>query len=261
MHEIEVSTTVYRTIDGIDLPMHVFRPSASSVRAAAVFFHGGGLTTGSPGYFQPECEYLASRGMVAASAAYRLLPNQARSVSDCVVDAQAAIAWVRENAGREVTRVAAIGFSAGGLLAGATAFDAPLEEFGAPCRPDAVVFLNAVVDATWPTKAANCNLPPPPLLVLHGRRDTLASFSRARRFANAMAAAGHSCEVVEFDGAHTFHRPYAKNGSGGVIGVLKSMDRFFTGLGYLAHDDAADERIEAIGEAMLADVLARRRSS
>ncbi len=259
MAEVEVRTSVYRTADAIDLPIHIFEPAAPSPEAAVVFFHGGGLTSGSPDYFHPECEYFASRGMVAASAAYRLLPSQSRHVSDCVADAQAAIAWIRASAGHEVKSVAAVGFSAGGLLAGATAFDPPLEQFGAWCQPDAVVLINAVIDTTWPAKAANADAAPPPLLVLHARRDTMAPISRTRRLAEALIAAGHSCELVEFDGAHTFHRPYAKNGSAGVIGVLKSMDRFLTDLGCLSHDDSAEARIEAIGEAMLADVLARRR--
>lgn len=223
-----------------------------------MFFHGGGLTSGSPDYFRPECEYLASRGFVAATAAYRLLPHQARDVTDCIADAQGAIAWLRATEEVEIRDVVACGNSAGGLLAGAAAFEAPLEEFGASSRPDAVVLLNAVIDTTWPAQGANGDIACPPILVLPGSRDTMAPIGRARHFVQEMVAAGHSCELVEFDGAHTFFRPYAKNGSADFIGVVKRLDRFLTDLGYLCHDELAEARIEAIGEAMLAEVLARR---
>jgi acetyl esterase len=259
MGELDLRTTVYRTVDGTDLAMHIFEPSAPGVRAAAVFFHGGGLTSGSPDSFHPECEYLASRGILAASAAYRLLPNQARHAADCIADAQAAIAWIRGTARRDISAVVACGYSAGGLLAGATAFDAPLEAFSASCRPDAVVLLNAVIDTTWPEKAADSDGARIPMLVLHARRDTMAPIGRARTLVEGMVATGHLCELVEFDGAHTFFRPYARNGSAGFIGVLKRVDRFLADLGYLSHDKSAHARIEALGEAMLADVLARRR--
>ena len=256
--EVEMRTIVFRTVDDIELPMHIFQPTTTDVAAAVVFFHGGGLTSGSADYFHPECEYLASRGIVAASASYRLLPNQARDASDCIADAQAAVAWVRARAGLGIEKVAACGYSAGGLLAGATAYDAAREEFAASCRPDAVVLLNAVVDTTWPEKAARAHVEPR-ILILHARRDTLASISRARALAAAMVAADHACELVEFDGAHTFFRPYANNGSAGFIGALRRLDLFLTDLGYLSPDPSATGRIEAIGEAMLADVLARRR--
>lgn len=73
--------SIYRTVEGVDLPIDVFSPTAPDVTAAAVFFHGGGLTSGSLDYFHPECEYLASRGILAASAAYRLLPHPVRVAS------------------------------------------------------------------------------------------------------------------------------------------------------------------------------------
>lgn len=248
----DVST--YRTVGGHDLAAHVYRPAGRGRRPAVVLFHGGGLTSGSPDFFDPECRYLASRGLIAVSAAYRLLPHQARRVRDCVVDAGAAVAWVRNSAGVDATRVAAWGYSAGGLLAGSTAF-AP--QFRSSSRPDALVLLNAVVDLTW-LDASRSEAALPPTLILHGNRDSMASVSRARRLARAMATAERPCQMVEFDGAHTFFRPFAKNGSAGIIGVLRSVDHFFTELGYLPHDEAASTRIESIGEAMLADVLARR---
>jgi acetyl esterase/lipase len=248
----------YPTVDGTELPIDVFRPSAQPDGAAVVFFHGGGLTRSAPDYFHPECAYLSSRGIVAASAGYRLLPHQARSAADCIADAQAAIAWMRTGAGSEIDRVAACGNSAGGLLAGAAAFEPPPAELGASCRPDAVVLLNAVIDTGWPEKVAAGGGACPPMLILHARRDTMAPIGRARRLAEELLAGGHSVEVAEFDGAHTFFRPYATNGSAGFIGVLQRLDRFLTDLGYLAHDELATERIDALGGAMLADVLARR---
>jgi len=41
-------------------------------RRRTLFFFGGGFNNGSPQQFYSKAEYLASRGMVAASAEYRI---------------------------------------------------------------------------------------------------------------------------------------------------------------------------------------------
>src|SRR5690349_19804634 len=58
-----------------ELYLHFFFPSdwkPDDARPAIVFFFGGGWRTGSYRAFVPQAEYFASRGLVAASADYRI---------------------------------------------------------------------------------------------------------------------------------------------------------------------------------------------
>ena len=89
-------------------------------RAAVVFFFGGGWRGGSPGQFQHHCEYLASRGMVAMTADYRVLSRHKTKADKCAADAKSAVRWIRANAERlgvDPNRIAAGGGSAGGHVA------------------------------------------------------------------------------------------------------------------------------------------------
>jgi len=64
---------IYKKIGDVELPIHIFEPpnhGPEDRRPAIVFFLGGGWRSGSPVQFQHQCEYLASRGMVAMTAEY-----------------------------------------------------------------------------------------------------------------------------------------------------------------------------------------------
>ena len=77
-------THVYKSIDGIDLRLHVFSPpdhQASMKRPAIVFFFGGGWTGGTVEQFVPQSQHLAERGMVADRGRLsRVRPAQDHSV-------------------------------------------------------------------------------------------------------------------------------------------------------------------------------------
>src|SRR2546425_12315614 len=116
----------YKTVGDTKLNLYVYYPpghKASDKRAAIVFFFGGGWTGGSPGQFEQHCKHLASRGMVAMTADYRVASrNQVKAVS-CVADAKSAIRFVRQEAARlgiDPNRIAAGGGSAGGHIAACT---------------------------------------------------------------------------------------------------------------------------------------------
>ncbi|NQT17933.1 MAG: carboxylesterase family protein, partial [Planctomycetes bacterium] len=66
---------VYKTIGDVKLNIYMFAPDGhqpTDKRAAVVFFFGGGWRGGSPTQFLHQSEYLASRGMVAMTADYRV---------------------------------------------------------------------------------------------------------------------------------------------------------------------------------------------
>lgn len=119
---------VYKKVGERELSLHVFEPAGQkppAKRAAIVFFHGGAWSIGNPDQFHYQCDYLAKRGMWAASAEYRLrTPGSGVKIADIVLDAQDAVRYVRSHAGDlsvDPDRIAAGGGSAGGHLAAATA--------------------------------------------------------------------------------------------------------------------------------------------
>src|SRR5210317_2600573 len=118
---------VYKKVGQVELNIHVFNPpdyAASDKRPAIVFFFGGGWNGGSPSQFYPHCAYLASRGMVAMSAEYRVKTRHGTSPRECVKDGKSALRWIRIHAddlGIDPNKLAAGGGSAGGHVAAATA--------------------------------------------------------------------------------------------------------------------------------------------
>ena len=119
----DARTETYKTIGDVDLKLWIFDPpnhKKNDPRPAIVFFFGGGWKAGNPAQFEQHCRYLASQGMVAMTADYRVLSRHKSLANKAVEDAESAIRWVRENAQRlgvDPNRVAAGGGSAGGHLA------------------------------------------------------------------------------------------------------------------------------------------------
>src|SRR5262245_64205085 len=93
----------YKTVGDTKLNLWIYEPEGhkpENKTPAIVFFFGGGWTGGSPQQFEQHCQHLASRGMVAITADYRVASrNQVKAVS-CVADAKSAVRYVRQNAAR-----------------------------------------------------------------------------------------------------------------------------------------------------------------
>jgi acetyl esterase/lipase len=254
----------YKTVNGAALKVWIFQPVETKSQPGAkypaiVFFFGGGWTNGSPSQFERHCRYLASRGMVAMTADYRVASRQQVKAAACVADAKSCIRWVRENAARlgiDPDRVAAGGGSAGGHLAAATAtlpgLDDPADNKGVSCVPNALVLFNPALvlapyealnnekltDAAFaerlgckpeeisPIHHVHAGLPP--TLIMHGRADTTVPFATVQAFTDAMTKAGNRCELVGYEGErHGFFNASKYNET------VAEMDRFLTSLGYL----------------------------
>ena len=146
---------LYKTVNDTELKLHVYIPEGhrtSDKRPAVIFFFGGGWNNGSPGQHYSQCAHLASRGMVAMSAEYRVKSRNQTTPKECVEDGKSAIRWVRAHAaelGIDPTRIAAGGASAGGHVAAAAgtvnSFDATSEDLSVSSRPDALVLFNPVI--------------------------------------------------------------------------------------------------------------------
>jgi len=89
---------IYKTIDDVKLPIHIFEPKdlkGGDSRPAIVFFFGGGWRGGSPKQFEKQCAYLASRGMVAMTAEYRVSSRHGVKAVSCFSDAKSAVRPLR----------------------------------------------------------------------------------------------------------------------------------------------------------------------
>lgn len=211
------------------LELDVYRPETNAEgRPALVYLHGGGWVMGDKrDQGLPLCNHLATLGWVCVNANYRLSP--AATHPDQVVDAKAAIAWLRANAeeyGVDPGFVAIAGGSAGGHIAAMTALT-PGERILQPGFEDddssiqaAVTFYGVydltnrlgshnpefltdyigplVVKAFPETELERFQAASPldqvdkvtmPWLILQGDRDTLTPVADARAFAEQLASA------------------------------------------------------------------------
>lgn len=154
---VKTSEVVYKTTPQGELKLHVFSPAGevqpAMQRPCVVFFFGGGWKSGSFKQFVPQAEYLATRGIVAACADYRIF-NEHKTLPDkAVEDAKSAIRWVRGHAtelGIDPNKVIAAGGSAGGHLAACTAlvsaYDAESDDRSISAKPNAMVLFNPAMN-------------------------------------------------------------------------------------------------------------------
>ena len=253
---------VYKTTEDakgkeVKLRLHVFEPAghkASDRRAAIVLFFGGGWVGGSPGQFYPHCKYLASRGMVAMAAEYRVRKHHGTTPFECAADGKSAVRYVRANAARlgiDPGRIAAGGGSAGGHVAACTGtiagLDEPGEDTAVSSRPDAMVLFNPVIDCSQKgyghsrlkerykeiSPVDNVRKGVPPTILFHGTADKTVPFANAQAFQKAMKEAGNRCELVPFEGAgHGFFN-FGRGGGAAYAKCLHAADEFLASLGWL----------------------------
>lgn len=251
----------YRKVGETELKVWIFEPAAKAAKPlpAIVFFFGGGWTGGSPTQFEPQSRHLASRGMIAIVADYRVKTRQNAKPADCVSDAKACVRWVRANAARlgiDPDRLAVGGGSAGGHLAASVAtlpgLDAAQDDKAVSCLPNALVLFNpGTVMAPFPgldLKGFGAGLDKdkfgcepteisplhhvkkgaPPTIIFHGKADTTVPYATVEKFAEVMKAAGNRCDLVGYEGEkHGFfnNSKYAE--------TLAAADAFLVSLGYL----------------------------
>lgn len=154
---VKATEVLYKTTPQGELKLHVYAPAGevqtAVQRPCIVFFFGGGWKSGSYLQFVPQAEYLASRGIVAACADYRIASIHKTLPDKAVEDAKSAIRWVRGHAtelGIDPGKVIAAGGSAGGHLAActalATAYDAETDDKTISAKPNAMVLFNPAMN-------------------------------------------------------------------------------------------------------------------
>jgi acetyl esterase len=260
-------TEVYKTVGDVRLNIYLFKPAGhqpTDKRPAIVFFFGGGWNNGSPAQFLNQCKTLASRGMIAAAADYRVASRHQSTILQSVQDAKSAVRWLRTHAARlgvDPERIAAGGGSAGGHLAACTGLIPGLDESGedqkVSSRSNALVLYNpALVLAGVSGESIKSSsleallqrsgielerISPyhaitrgaPPAIIFHGTADTTVPFRTVELFAAAMKSAGNSCQVVPFEGrTHGFFN-FGRGDSSDYRAVLRETEDFLTEQGYL----------------------------
>ena len=122
---------VYKDSAGKPRELELYFPPKHDATTAKVpgliLFHGGGWSGGSLNQFRAACAYFASRGLVCATAEYRMLTkDEAKALPAgetrkrvCVTDAKSAIRWFKQHAGElgiDPARIITGGGSAGGHI-------------------------------------------------------------------------------------------------------------------------------------------------
>lgn len=244
---------VYKTTPQGDLKVNLYFPpkwKATDHRPAIVFFFGGSCATGSPEQFATTAEYFATRGLIAASAEYRIESVHHTPPERCIEDGKSAIRWLRMNArhlGIDAGRLIAGGGSSGGTIAAFadynTTFEPDDEDRSISHEPNALVLVNpafgclpsqssqgvpCAVVASWKVFKGGA-----PAILFFGTEDPLQA--TARDFARQLIEAGASAEFYTAAGQqHGFFNRFPD--SPWHVLVLRQIDLFLASLGYLHGD-------------------------
>ncbi len=213
-----------------DLHLDAYIPDeAIGATPAVILMHGGGFSEGSKNdeRIVEYGEFLAARGYAAFAMNYRLVPDDppapaswestsfSSAVHAAIVDAKAAIRYVRANAGAygvDPNRIAFLGESAG-AIAGVTAAvtdssaysndgaDFPVPAFN---NPGALSTLQTYIHFWGSADHVLLNIrgSAPPIMIVHGTDDDtpLATFAAAERLHAALELWGVPHEFYEADG-------------------------------------------------------------
>jgi acetyl esterase/lipase len=244
----------YKKTPEAELKLFVSYPpgwKATDKRPGIVFFFGGGWTSGDVKQFAMQAEYLASRGMVAVRADYRVKSRHKVDPDKCVSDAKSAVRWVRQHAselGIDPNKIVASGVSAGGHLAACTALtdglDEPAEDAKISSKPNALVLFNPVLNFTSAdnlmqrlnnneklsrqiSPTLHLKKDSPPTLILFGTADRL--MAQGDEFVKKAKELGHRAEMyTAADQPHGFFNrsPWRER-------TISRMDVFLASLDYL----------------------------
>jgi acetyl esterase/lipase len=248
-----IKTFAYKETPQGALEMHVHLPHdlyPGEQRPAILFFFGGGWKGGTTRQFARQATYLASKGMVAARADYRVQSRHGVTPDACVEDAKSAVRWLRGHAAElciDPARIVGSGGSAGAHIAACAAlvegFEAAGEDRSISCRPDVLLLYNPVLEVLprhipgmVPTVELGEQLSPvryvdertPPTLLLYGTDDHLGE--PAPPYVEKAKAAGCRAELYLADGQkHGFF-----NDAPWMERTLERAEAFLISLGYIS---------------------------
>ena len=238
----------YKTVGDTKLNLYIYNPpghKATDKSPAIVFFFGGGWTNGSPTQFEQHCKHLASRGMVAITADYRVASrNQVKAVELRARrqerDPLCAGRKRRSSASIPIALRPAADRPAGiwrqPAARSRVLTNRPKTPRSAACPMRMALFNPAVVLAEAPGLTSvnqekvdslkdRMGVEPkelspyhqvkagaPPTIIFHGKADTTVPYATVELFTKAMTDAGNKCTLMGYEGqAHGFFN-YGRNG-------------------------------------------------
>jgi len=244
----------YKTVGDMELKAHGFSPRdvrQTHGRAAFLFFHPGGWSTGEAAWGYDLCHRYAVSGMEAISFQYRKSSAGGYTPVDALLDAKSAIRWTRKYAamlGIDPSLVVGSGISAGAHLALCAAMllggDDPGDDQAFSPVPNALALQCAPVDSASDPQfvellqgrysprdyspASHVRSGLPPMCLVHGTADEIVPYDSVKEFVGAMEAAGNLCELYTFEGTDHFFTKKSDQ-----VEALKMIDGFLRGLGYI----------------------------
>lgn len=248
------------------------RVATKGTAPAIMFLHGGAWVGGKAETFYAHAAHLADHGIEAFCVEYGLLRREARTIGDCLTDAEAALELIGLQAkdwGVDEGRIMLCGESAGGQLAAGLIMFPPGRSGTQTPKPSALLLLNPVLDldtstflpfldTAWNDKgyrrpsaqelhdrlgmvARNWSpvhrleRPLPPTLLINGTEDRVTPPSTALRFVQSARELGTRIEYIPLTGqGHAFAVPHYKSSETVVIESLRQMEDFLSNLGCLA---------------------------
>ena len=275
---------VYKKIGDTKLKIYIYEPKrhkANEKRPAIVFFFGGGWRGGTPKQFQEHCRYLASMGMVAMTADYRVSSRQGTKPVHCVRDGKSAVRWIRKNADRfgiDPNRVVSGGGSAGGHVAASTGtlpkHEEPGEDIKVSSVPNALVLYNPVLitanakglktfggdklekmkarlgvqDPTTISPYHNIRKDLPPTLILHGKADTTVPYSNAQAYLKQATVIGLRVELEGYeDMPHGFFN-LGRYDNKMFLATVTRMHEFLRSIRYLNSKPRVNEFLNSLSK-------------
>ncbi len=186
-----------------------------------MLIHGGAFVGGGRGDMVAVAQSWAIRGYDAVSIDYRLdqslyqdssPPKEIAAATNATLDAESAVRWMKANAstyGIDPTRIAAVGYSAGGAIALGMSAGPDLSKTGSnstySSKIAAAVSTGAYLTPALDAGTLELTAGLAPILMFHYQTDVASNTGAyAFRTCSAYRAAGSTCEYVSQPGeGHT----------------------------------------------------------
>ena len=229
-----VPNVTYLTANNWEARLDVYTPAGPGPHPTILHIHGGGWTGGSKESVVLRLMPYLEMGFAVVNVTYRLarVSEAPAAVEDC----RCALRWVVRNAGEygfDVSRIVAMGYSAGGHLALTTGMLPASTDLDRQCPGTETLKVAAIVNwygiadvvdlldgpntrnyaVQWLGSRSDRNdvarrLSPltyvrrdlPPILTIHGDADPTVPYTHATRLQEALAQAGAMSELVTIPG-------------------------------------------------------------